>query len=121
MGKDAVWLRHKFRALAERDEKQILLNMADITYVDSSGLGELVAAYTRVSKLGGELKLLNLTERVTELMVITKLLTVFESFDDELVAVGSYTVRESAKKSIPVFERNGRVSAAHGARRLKNL
>lgn len=121
MGKDTVWLRHKLKALAERGAKQILLNMSDVTHVDSSGLGELVAAYTSVTKTGGELKLLNLTERVTELMVITKLLTVFETFEDELEAVNSFTPTEDAKKSIPIFDRNGRVASAYNPGRPKNL
>lgn len=121
MGKDCVWLRHKFNALSERGVKQILLNMADVTFVDSSGLGELVSAYTRATKNGGELKLLNLTERVTELMVITKLLTVFESFEDELEAINSFPPSGEAKKSIPIFDRNGRVASAYSPGKPKSL
>lgn len=119
LGKDVVWLRHKLKALAERGENRILLNMAEITNVDSSGLGEMVAGYTSVTDAGGELKLLNLTSRVKELMVITKLVTVFDTFDDELKAVNSFSEPNvvpvvAAPNKIPVIARNNRVETVDG-------
>ena len=90
LGQDNIDLHHTIRALIEQDQKRILLNLAKVTYIDSSGLGELVAGFTSVEKNGGEMKLLNLTDRVTELMMITKLLTVFDVYDDEQTAIGSY-------------------------------
>jgi anti-sigma B factor antagonist len=68
-----------------------VLNLADVPYVDSAGLGEIVRTYTTVSKQGGTLKLLNLTKRITDLLSITKLLTVFETFDNENEAVRSFS------------------------------
>jgi anti-sigma B factor antagonist len=70
--------------------KKILLNFADVPYVDSAGLGEIVRTYTTVSRQGGSMKLLNLTKRITDLLSITKLLTVFETFDSEPEAVASF-------------------------------
>jgi anti-sigma B factor antagonist len=70
---------------------KIILNLADVPYVDSAGLGEIVRTYTTVSKNGGSLKLLNLTKRITDLLAITKLLTVFETFDAESDAVRSFS------------------------------
>jgi anti-sigma B factor antagonist len=90
IGESNVELHNILRFLVEKGEKKILLNLGDVSYIDSSGLGELVAGYTTLQKAGGEMKLLNLTKRVTELMVITKLLTVFEIFDNETEAVGSF-------------------------------
>lgn len=90
MGEDLAKLAMTLRVVVADGEKNILLNMADISYIDSSGLGELVAGYDSLQKSGGELKLLHLTERVSELMMITKLLTVFEAFDDETEAVNSF-------------------------------
>ena len=74
----------------------ILLNMAGLTYIDSSGLGELVAAYTTVTAAGGQMKLLNLAKRVHDLLQITKLYTIFEAFEDEASALGSFAVAEPA-------------------------
>lgn len=90
MGDDLSKLRTALRVIASEGEKNILLNMADIVYIDSSGLGELVAGYVALQKNGGELKLFNLTDRVSELMVITKLLTVFAVFNSEAEAVDSF-------------------------------
>ena len=92
MGEDTAKLTLALRVVVADGEKNILLNMAGISYIDSSGLGELVASYNSLQKSGGELKLLHLTDRVSELMVITKLLTVFEVFDDETEAVNSFQV-----------------------------
>ncbi|HEY0459408.1 MAG TPA: STAS domain-containing protein [Pyrinomonadaceae bacterium] len=91
LGAGNIELHNILRALVEKGEKRILLNLANVTYIDSSGLGELVAGYTTLQKNGGELKILRLTERVHELMVITKLLTVFDVFDDEQEAIESFS------------------------------
>jgi anti-sigma B factor antagonist len=90
LGEGNLELHQILRNLVEKGEKKILLNLAEVSNVDSSGLGELIAGYATLQKNGGDLKLLNLTERVNELMVITKLLTVFDAFDDEAQAVASF-------------------------------
>ena len=92
LGEGTSSLRKRMRGLAEGGSRRILLNMADVTCIDSSGIGELVAAYTTVSTAGGELKLLNLAKSVHELLNITKLYTVFETFEDEASAIGSFPV-----------------------------
>jgi anti-sigma B factor antagonist len=84
-------LHQSLRSLVEKGEKKVLLNLAEVSGIDSSGLGELIAGYATLQKNGGDLKLLNLTERVSELMMITKLLTVFEVFDDEAQAIESFS------------------------------
>ena len=90
IGEGSVVLGKAIRRLAEAGQKQILLNLAHVSYIDSSGLGELVAAHVALSKSGGRIKLLHLTRRVRELMVITKLLTVFDSYDNESEALNSF-------------------------------
>jgi anti-sigma B factor antagonist len=90
LGEGNIELHNILRFLVEKGERKVLLNLAEVKYIDSSGLGELVAGYTTLQKNGGEMKLLHLTERVNELMVITKLLTVFEVFDNEQEAIGSF-------------------------------
>ncbi len=91
LGEGNIELHNILRFLVEKGERKVLLNLAEVKYIDSSGLGELVAGYTTLQKNGGELKLLNLTERVNELMVITKLLTVFDVFENESEAVSSFS------------------------------
>jgi anti-sigma B factor antagonist len=76
--------------LIQQDRKQLVLNLADVPYIDSAGLGEIVRTYTTVSRQGGKLKLLNLTKRITDLLAITKLLTVFETYDTEKDALASF-------------------------------
>jgi anti-sigma B factor antagonist len=76
--------------LADQGKKKVLLNLAGVKYIDSSGIGELIANYTTISRQGGQLKLLKLTDRVQNLLVITKLLTVFDSYDDEAEALKSF-------------------------------
>lgn len=88
-GDDA--LREAVTRLVESGKKKILLNLADVPYVDSAGLGEIVRTYTTVSRQGGSLKLLSLTKRITDLLSITKLLTVFETFESEDDAVRSFS------------------------------
>jgi anti-sigma B factor antagonist len=95
LGDGTSALREKMRELVEGGSRRILLDMADVTYIDSSGLGELVAAYTTVTNAGGEMKLLNLAKRVHDLLMITKLYTVFETFEDEASAIGSFSVAKA--------------------------
>lgn len=91
LGEGSVTLRDSIRDLIGKGQKDILLNLGDVSYLDSSGLGELVTAYTSVKNAGGELKLLNLTKKVQDLLQITKLYTVFDVKDDEASAVSSFT------------------------------
>src|SRR6185312_15382049 len=84
-------LRDTIRNLLGKDDKRILLNLGEVTYIDSSGLGELVSAFTQVRKEGGDLKLLNLTRKVHDLLQITKLYTVFDVQDDEARAIAAFT------------------------------
>jgi anti-sigma B factor antagonist len=84
-------LRDKVNSLVQQGQKKILLNLAEVPYIDSAGLGEIVRTYTTVSKAGGSLKLLNLTKRIQDLLAITKLLTVFEVYDSEADALKSFT------------------------------
>ncbi len=91
LGEGSVVLRDAVRELLAKGDKKILLNLGDVNYIDSSGIGELVSAYTTVKNQGGELKLLNLTKKVHDLLQITKLYTVFDVKDDEAAAVKSFT------------------------------
>jgi len=88
-GGDAA-LKEKMRSLVQSGHKKLLLNLGDVAYVDSAGLGEIVQAYATVNKNGGTLKLLNVTKRIKDLLSITKLLTVFDTFDNENEAVRSF-------------------------------
>ncbi len=90
LGEGASTFRDKIRDLAASGNKKLLLNLAEISYIDSSGIGELVSGFTTVTNQGGAVKLLNLTKRVQDLLQITKLYTVFEVFDDETKAVRSF-------------------------------
>ncbi len=90
IGEGSVALRNTVRRLLGEGKKNILLNLGDVGYIDSSGIGELVSSYSAVSKEGGNLKLLNLTQKIQDLLAITKLLTVFDTFDDEGEALASY-------------------------------
>jgi anti-sigma B factor antagonist len=91
LGEGDELLKDKVNSLVNQGHKKIVLNLADVPYIDSAGLGEIVRTYTTVSRQGGSLKLLNLTKRITDLLSITKLLTVFETFDSEKEAVGSFS------------------------------
>ena len=91
LGEGSVILRDTIRDLIGRGQRKILLNLGDVTYIDSSGIGELVSAFTTVRNQGGELKLLNLTKKVHDLLQITKLYTVFDIKDDEATAIKSFT------------------------------
>jgi anti-sigma B factor antagonist len=90
IGEGSIELRDAIRRLAGEGKKKVLLNLAGVSYVDSSGIGELIANYTTISRQGGQLKLLNLTDRIQNLLVITKLLTVFDAFDNEAEALKSF-------------------------------
>src|SRR6187401_2994848 len=91
LGEGDELLKDKINSLLNQGHKKIILNLADVPYIDSAGLGEIVRTYTTVSRQGGGLKLLNLTKRITDLLSITKLLTVFETFESEGEAVRSFS------------------------------
>src|SRR5499426_1430037 len=91
LGEGDEVLRDRISQLLQKGNKKILLNLADVPYIDSAGLGEVVRTYTTVSRQGGQLKLVNLTKRITDLLMITKLLTVFETFETEQDALKSYS------------------------------
>jgi len=90
LGEGSVILRDQVRELLTKGQKKILLNLGDVNYIDSSGIGELVSAYTTAKNQGGELKLLNLTKKVHDLLQITKLYTVFDVKDDETAAIKAF-------------------------------
>jgi len=90
LGEGSALLRQTVRGLLEDGQTKILLNLGDVNYIDSSGIGELVSGFTAVRNRDGELKLLNLTKKVHDLLQITKLFTVFDVFTDEHTAVRSY-------------------------------
>ncbi len=90
LGEGCTQLRDLIRDQLGKGRKNVLLNLADVTYIDSSGIGELVSAFTAVSNQGGQLKLLSLTKKVHDLLQITKLYTVFDVHDDEAKAIGSF-------------------------------
>jgi len=91
LGEGDEALKDKVNSLIQQERKKILLNLGEVPYIDSAGLGEIVRTYTTVSRQGGQLKLVHLTKRITDLLMITKLLTVFETFDSESEALKSYT------------------------------
>jgi anti-sigma B factor antagonist len=91
LGEGDELLKDKVNSLVNQGRRKILLNFGEVPYVDSAGLGEIVRTYTTVSRQGGSLKLLNLTKRITDLLAITKLLTVFETFDTESDAIKSFS------------------------------
>ena len=93
LGEGAIQVRDAVKELINKGQKQILLNLGDVNYIDSSGLGELVSAYTSVKNAGGELKLLGLTKKVHDLLQITKLYTVFDIKDDEASAVSAFSAK----------------------------
>jgi len=90
LGEGDEILKNAVNGVLARGQKKIVLNLADVPYIDSAGLGEIVRTFTTVSRQGGSLKLLNLTKRISDLLAITKLLTVFETFESEADAVQSF-------------------------------
>ena len=91
LGEGDEILKDKINSLVLGERKKLVLNMADVPYIDSAGLGEIVRTYTTVTRQGGSLKLLNLTKRIKDLLAITKLLTVFDNYDNEADAVRSFS------------------------------
>jgi len=89
IGDGSVALRSAIRRLLEEGKKKVLLNLAGVGYIDSSGIGELVSSYTSIKNAGGQLKLLNLTQKIHDLLTITKLLTVFDVYESEADALNS--------------------------------
>jgi anti-sigma B factor antagonist len=96
LGEGDELLKDKVNALLAAGSKKIVLNLAEVPYIDSAGLGEIVRTFTTVSRQGGSLKLLNLTKRITDLLSITKLLTVFDTYDSESEAVQSFAASAKA-------------------------
>ena len=90
IGEGSVALRTAIRRLLGEGKNKILLNLAGVGYIDSSGIGELVSSYTAINKEGGQLKLLNLTQKLQDLLTITKLLTVFDVYESEAEALNSF-------------------------------
>lgn len=90
LGEGSALLRKTVRGLLEENRNRLVLNLADVDYIDSSGIGELVSAYTAVKNRGGELKLLHLTKKVHDLLQLTKLYTVFDVYTDESTALRSF-------------------------------
>ena len=90
LGEGTMSIRGTVRDLVQSGVKKIVLNLAEVSYIDSAGVGELVSTYTTVANNGGQLKLLNLTKRIRDTLAITKLLTIFEVFDDEKAALASF-------------------------------
>ncbi len=91
LGEGSSAFRDLIRDLASAGNKKLLLNLADVSYIDSSGIGEMVSGFTTITNQGGVLKLLSLNKRVKDLLQITKLYTVFEVFDDEAAGVRSFS------------------------------
>jgi len=91
LGEGTMTVRNTVRDILKNNGKKIILNLSDVNYIDSSGIGELVSTYTTVTNNGGQLKLLNLTKKIQELLAITKLLTVFQVFNSESEAVASFS------------------------------
>jgi anti-sigma B factor antagonist len=91
LGEGTMIIRNAVRDILQSGVKKIVLNLADVSYIDSSGIGELVSTYTTVVNSGGQLKLLNLTKKLRELLAITKLLTVFDTYDNEKTILASFS------------------------------
>ncbi len=90
LGEGSSAFRDRIKDLVSKGSRKLLLNLAGVSYIDSSGIGELVSGFTTVSNAGGSLKLLNLTKRIQDLLQITKLYTIFEVFDDEATALATF-------------------------------
>ena len=93
LGEGTMAVRNAVRDILKDNGKKIILNLGDVNYIDSSGIGELVSTYTTVTNHGGSLKLLNLTKKIHELLAITKLLTVFQVFENEQAALASFSTK----------------------------
>ena len=91
LGEGDGQVRERIKDLLSDGQKKILLNLGDVTYIDSAGLGALISSYTTTKREGGQLKLVNLTKRIQDLLAITKLITVFDTYDTEQEAIESYS------------------------------
>jgi anti-sigma B factor antagonist len=91
LGEGDELLKDKINSLASQGHKKLVLNLEGVPYIDSAGLGEIVRTYTSISRQGGKLKLLNVSKRIYDLLVITKLVTIFDSYEDEAEAVRSFS------------------------------
>ena len=91
LGEGTSTVRDAIKGIVDTGSKKVLLNLGEVNYIDSSGIGELVSAFTTVTNQGGQLKLLNLNKRIQDLLQITKLYTVFEVHDDEAASIRSFT------------------------------
>jgi len=100
LGEETKLLRETVQRLLGGGQKEILLNLAEVSFIDSAGIGELVSAFTSVRNRGGDLKLLKLTRRVHDVLQITKLYTVFDISDDEVAAIKSFQMRKRAAGSV---------------------
>ena len=89
IGEPVLLLRENLRSSVNEGERKFILNLGDVSYIDSSGLGELVSSYTTIRNKGGDVKLLKLTSKTKDLLQMTKLLTVFDVYDDEAKAIAS--------------------------------
>jgi anti-sigma B factor antagonist len=90
LGEGDLQIKDRIKDLLSDGQRKILLNLGDVSYIDSAGLGALISSYATVKREGGQLKLVNLTKRVQDLLAITKLITVFDTFDSEKEAIDSY-------------------------------
>lgn len=91
LGEGDMQVKERIKDLLADGQRKILLNLGDVSYIDSAGLGALISGYTTVRREGGQLKLINLTKRIQDLLAITKLITVFDTFDNEKPAIESFT------------------------------
>jgi anti-sigma B factor antagonist len=95
LGEGDLQIKERIRDLLADGQRRILLNLGDVSYIDSAGLGALISGYTTVKRESGQLKLVNLTKRIQDLLAITKLITVFDTYDSEKEAIASFTARPS--------------------------
>lgn len=101
LGEGDVQLKRKIDELIEAKQTKLVLNLANVPYMDSGGLGEIVRSYTTVKRAGGDLKLLNATKRISDLLTITKLITVFDTYDNEAASVASFNKPASEPAATP--------------------
>jgi anti-sigma B factor antagonist len=95
LGEGDVQVKERIKDLLADGQRRVLLNLAEVNYIDSAGLGTLISSYTTAKREGGNLKLVNLTRRIQDLLAITKLITVFETFDNEAEALDSFSSQPS--------------------------
>jgi|SRR6185503_7728362 len=109
LGEENAYLHNTIRSLVNAGEKRVLLNLAEVTKIDSSGMGEVIAAWTTLQKAGGEVRLLNLTQSVEQLMLMTKLLTVFDTYENEADALASFKPKTTNPLDAQIWD-NAKVS-----------